>query len=105
MEKIDVRIFDRDYRLAVGPDEKAGLIAAAALVDETMRSVRDENRLTQLDRIAVGAALRLAEALIATRQGLGPAVPAALPAPDAARRVRALAQAVEDELKRQDSLF
>jgi cell division protein ZapA len=48
MEKIDVRIFDRDYRLAVGPDEKAGLIAAAALVDETMRSVRDENRLTQL---------------------------------------------------------
>jgi biopolymer transport protein ExbB/TolQ len=53
----------------------------------------------------VGAALRLAEALIATRQGLDPAVPAALPAPDAARRVRALAQAVEDELKRQDSLF
>jgi cell division protein ZapA len=102
METIDVRIFDRDYRLAVGPDEKAGLIAAAALVDQTMRSVRDENRLTQLDRIAVGAALRLAEALIAAQQGNSGI---AVAAPEAARRVRALAQAVEDELKRQDSLF
>ena len=103
MEKIDVRIFDRDYRLAVGPDEKARLLAAAALVDETMRSVRDENRLTQLDRIAIGAALRLAEALIATRQGEPAAVP--VPAPETTRRLRALCQAVEDELKRQDTLF
>ena len=100
MEQIEVRILDRDYRLAVGPDEKAGLLAAAALVDETMRSVRDENRLTHLDRIAVGAALRLAEALLAARQ-----VDTSAPAARTARRLRAMNQALEDELKRQDSLF
>ena len=42
MEQIDVRILDRDYRLAVGPDEKPRLIEAAALVDQTMRTVRDD---------------------------------------------------------------
>lgn len=105
MEKIDVRIFDRDYRLAVGPDEKERLLAAAALVDQTMRSVRDEDRLNQLDRIAIGAALRLAEALIASRQGEPGALAALAPAPETTRRLRAMSQAVEDELKRQDTLF
>ncbi|MBU6272666.1 MAG: cell division protein ZapA [Betaproteobacteria bacterium] len=98
MEQIDVRILDRDYRLAVGPDEKPRLIEAAALVDQTMRAVRDENRLTHLDRIAIGAALQLAEQLILARQ------PAA-PGPDSARRLRAVNEALEAEIRRQESLF
>ena len=58
MEQIDVRILDKDYRLIVAAEDKPRLIEAAALVDEKMRSVRDDSRVTQLDRIAVGAALQ-----------------------------------------------
>jgi len=100
MEQIDVRILDKDFRLIVGEDEKARLLEAAALVDQKMRHVRDESRVTQLDRIAVGAALQLAEELIAARQA-----PAGSVAPDVTRRLRVLSESLEAELKRQDSLF
>jgi len=43
MEQIDVRILDRDYPLAVGPDEKPRLIEAAALVDQTIKDGCDAN--------------------------------------------------------------
>ena len=100
MEQIDVRILDKDYRLIVGADEKARLLEAAALVDQKMRLVRDESRVTHLDRIAVGAALQLAEELISARQS--PGGPAAV---ESTRRVRVMSDAIEAELKRQDTLF
>ncbi len=100
MEQIDVKIFDRDYRLAVGADDKARLLEAAALVDQRMRLIRDESRVMQLDRIAVSAALQLAEELLAART--------ATPTPasgDSIRRLKAMNAALEAELKRQDTLF
>lgn len=100
MEKIDVRILDKDYRLVVEPDEKARLIEAVALVDQKMRSVRDDNHVNQLDRIAVGAALQLAEELIAARQ-----TPGGPRAVEATRRLRVMNEALEAELRRQDTLF
>ncbi len=100
MEQIDVRILDKDYRLMVGADDKARLIEAAALVDQKMRSVREGSKVTQLDRIAVGAALQLAEDLIAARQSPGGPV-----AVETTRRVRLLNDALEEEIKRQDNLF
>ena len=100
MEQIDVRILDKDYRLMVGADDKARLIEAAALVDQKMRDVRESSKVTQLDRIAVGAALQLAEDLIAARQSPGGPV-----AVETTRRVRLLNEALEEEIKRQDNLF
>ena len=100
MEQIDVRILDKDYRLIVAAEDKPRLIEAAALVDDKMRSVRDDSRVTQLDRIAVGAALQLAEELIAARQS-----PGEPRGPDHSRRLRLLSTAIDTELERQDKLF
>ena len=56
MEQIDVKILDRDYRLAVSPDDRKRLLEAVAVVDEKMRSIRDAGKISGLDRIAVSRA-------------------------------------------------
>jgi cell division protein ZapA len=100
MEQIDVRILDRDFRLAVPSDEKARLIDAVRVVDEKMRSIRDAGRIAGVDRIAVMAALQLAHDLLDAREA-GSAAPAA----ESARRIRQMTEALDAELRRQESLF
>jgi cell division protein ZapA len=73
MEQIEVRILDRDFRLAVSADEKPRVLEAVRLVDERMRAVRDAGKVSGIDRIAVMAALQLAHQLIGSPEtGLGP---------------------------------
>lgn len=60
MEQIDVRILDREFRLAVAPAEKAALLATVRQVDDRMRALRDANRAMSVDRIATMAALQFA---------------------------------------------
>ena len=107
MEQIDVRILDRDYRLAVPTEEKERLIDAVRVVDEKMRSIRDAGRVAGLDRIAVMAALQLAHDLLGSRAT--PAAPdapeAAAPAAETVRRIRRMTEELDAELRRQESLF
>jgi cell division protein ZapA len=70
-EPIGVRILDRDYLVACPPDERAGLTAAAGLLDGRMREIRNGNRMAGIDRIAVLAALNLAHELLQQRSGGG----------------------------------
>jgi cell division protein ZapA len=102
MEQIDVRILDRDYRLAVPAEEKDRLLDAVRVVDEKMRSIRDAGRVAGLDRIAVMAALQLAHDLLGSRDA---AEAGTAPAADAARRIRKMTEDLDAELRRQDSLF
>jgi cell division protein ZapA len=100
MEQIDVRILDRDYRLAVSSDEKSKLIDAVRVVDDKMKAIRDAGRIAGIDRIAVMAALQLAHELITAQS-------AALPQPEAetGRRIRKMTEAIDAEMKRQESLL
>lgn len=102
MEQIDVRILDRDYRLAVPAEEKDRLLDAVRVVDEKMRSIRDAGRVAGLDRIAVMAALQLAHDLLGSRDAVEAGT---VPAADAARRIRKMTEDLDAELRRQDSLF
>jgi cell division protein ZapA len=100
MEQIEVRILDRDYRLAVPADEKARLLEAVRLVDDRMRSIRDAGRIAGQDRIAVMAALQIAHDLLGSRESAESA-----PSAEATRRIRKMTEDVDAELRRQDSLF
>ena len=100
MEQIHVRILDRDYRLAVPPDEKARLLDAVRVVDEKMRSIRDAGRVSGVDRIAVMAALQLAHDLLGSREAAE-----AAPSVEATRRIRSMTHELDAELRRQESLF
>ncbi|HYF59544.1 MAG TPA: cell division protein ZapA [Burkholderiaceae bacterium] len=100
MDQIDVRILDRDYRLAVAPEDKARLLEAVRIVGERMSSVRDAGRVSGVERIAVMAALQIAHELMDARDGAG-----AAPLEEASRRVRKLTEDLDAELRRQESLF
>ena len=103
MEQIDVRILDRDYRLAVSPDQRERLLEAVAMVDGRMRALRDSGRVAGIDRIAVMAALQLANELLgAPAAGAGAG---ATTTGDIIRRIRSIKEEIDAEIERQERLF
>ncbi len=66
-ESVKVKIMDRDYVFACAPDEKESLLQCVALVDEKMSAIKNMGKLAQIDRIAVMAALMIANDLMAAR--------------------------------------
>ena len=100
MEQIDVRILDRDYKLAVSAEEKAQLLEAVAIVDEEMRSIRDSGRVAGLERIAVMAALQVAIELLGATKGSGVST-----STEMLKRIRKMSEDLDQEIKRQESLF
>lgn len=67
-DPISVHILDRDYLVACAPEERAGLIEAARLLDGRMRDLRQASRSAPADRLAVMAALNLAHELLQVRE-------------------------------------
>lgn len=61
---VTVRILDKEYRVACESGEQDNLIASAKLLDEKMREIRGSGRVIGTDRIAVMAALNLANELL-----------------------------------------
>ena len=100
MAHVDVKILDRDYRLAVSDEGKENLLRAVAVVDEKMRSIREAGRISGLDRIAVMAALQLAHELLGSSGASGMAAQT-----DVLRKIRRMSEDVDAEIKRQESLF
>lgn len=100
MEQIDVRILDRDYKLAVSEHERQKLVDAASMVDAKMRSIRDAGRISGLERIAVMAALQLAHELLGASAGAATA-----PSGELMTRIRRMSEELDAEIKRQESLF
>ena len=66
---VAVRILDKEYRIACGPDEQTGLRESARMLDQRMREIRQTGRVIGTDRIAVMAALNIAYELIKLQQG------------------------------------
>jgi len=98
--QLDVKILDRDYRLAVSDEGKEDLLRAVTIVDEKMRSIREAGKVSGLDRIAVMAALQLAHELLSASAGTGSA-----PQAEVLRRIRRMSEDIDAEIKRQESLF
>ena len=61
---VTIRILEKDYHVACPADEKAALLESAELLNNKMREIRDSGKVVGLDRVAVMAALNLANELI-----------------------------------------
>jgi cell division protein ZapA len=61
---ISVSILDREYKVACEPSEREALRAAASLLDDRMREIKQAGNLMALERIAVMAALNMADELV-----------------------------------------
>lgn len=72
MERVDVAILGRDYSLACPPEEKAALLSAVRLVDQRMLAIKGVGKIASNERIAVMAAIQIANELLSMRAPDGP---------------------------------
>jgi cell division protein ZapA len=61
---VTIRILEKEYHVACPAAEKAALIASAEFLNGKMREIRDSGKVVGLDRVAVMAALNLANELL-----------------------------------------
>ncbi len=64
---VSVRILEKEYQVACPANEKSDLLAASDLLNSKMREIRDSGKVVGLDRVAVMAALNLANELLKTQ--------------------------------------
>ncbi len=65
--QVSVRILDKEYQVACPVNERTDLLDSAEMLNEKMREIRDSGRIVGLDRIAVMAALNMANDLMHAR--------------------------------------
>ena len=61
---VTIRILEKEYHVACPAEEKAALMASAEMLNNKMREIRDSGKVVGLDRVAVMAALNLANELL-----------------------------------------
>lgn len=61
---VNIKILEKEYQIACPAEERKALINAAEMLNNKMREIRDSGKVVGLDRIAVMAALNLANDLI-----------------------------------------
>jgi len=62
--QVSIRILDKEYQVACPADERTDLLDSAEVLNAKMREIRDSGRIVGVDRIAVRAALNMANDLL-----------------------------------------
>ena len=66
--RVTVRILEKEYQISCPPEERVALLDSAEFMNARMREIRDGGKVIGLDRIAVIAALNMANELLRIRQ-------------------------------------
>lgn len=90
---ISVSILDKEFIVACPPNSENALIAAADLLDIQMRQIRQTGRVIGTERIAVMAALNMANEFLTLKNA-----PKSELADDLKDRLRFLSQKIDDVL-------
>lgn len=96
---LDVNIMGRNYRVACADDEREALLAAVAFVDKKMTEIKAASKIAGTERIAVMAALNIANELLSVRLGGG------FDIAELRRRMNSMQSKLDQALSQQDSLF
>ena len=62
--RVSVRILEKEYFVACSHEERSDLLDSAEFLNNKMKEIRDSGKVVGLDRIAVIAALNLANELL-----------------------------------------
>lgn len=65
---VSVKILEKEYQISCPAEERKSLLDSAELLNAKMREIRDSGKVVGLDRIAVMAALNMANELIGARR-------------------------------------
>ena len=96
--RVSVRLLDREYQVACPAEERSDLLDSAEYLDGKMRELRESGNVVGLERIAVIAALNIANELIKQRKQ-GSVVEG-----DLGARLRSLRERVESALEKGQQL-
>jgi len=109
--QLDIEILGREYKVACKERERAELLEAVGFLDAKMREIRDGNKVAGVDRIAVMAALNMANDLLRARRAPPAVAPldrdsaADVDGADAQRRIRTMQAAIDQLMASQEKLF
>jgi cell division protein ZapA len=109
--QLDIQILGRDYKVACKEHERADLLAAVGFLDKRMREIRDGGKISGADRIAVMAALNLANELLRERRAPASATTATrgssagVDGPETRRRIMAMQAAIDQTMAGQEKLL
>ena len=99
IKTLDVKILDRELRIACPEEERAELLDAVAYLDKKMREIHDTGKIASVERIALMAALNITHELLGMKVGRG------VDLADFTRRMNAMQAAIDEALAEQDTLF
>lgn len=68
MSALSLKILDKELKVSCPPEQAERLTEAARLLDTRMREIREQAKAASADRVALMAALNLANDLIQARQ-------------------------------------
>ncbi|MCL2872359.1 MAG: cell division protein ZapA [Betaproteobacteria bacterium] len=109
MAALDVQVLGRAYKVACKERERAALIEAVAMLGERMETIQSSNKSISIERIAVIAALNLANELLQTRVERDEAREEAASAPEdlvnVQRRLRELHLSIDKVLAEPEKLL
>jgi len=90
---VNVKILEKEYQISCPAEERKALVDSAEMLNNKMREIRDSGKVVGLDRIAVMAALNMANDLIAAN-GVGQLLES-----EAKGKLRAMRERVESALQ------
>ena len=96
---LDVSIMGRSYRVTCAEEEREALLAAVAYVDKKMTEIKAASKVAGTERIAVMAALNIANELLSIKIGSG------FDIAELKRRMNSVQSKLDQALSQQDSLF
>ncbi|KPJ81737.1 MAG: hypothetical protein AMJ58_04035 [Gammaproteobacteria bacterium SG8_30] len=67
VNRVSIRILEKEYHVACPAEERRALLDSAEFLNRKMREIRDSGKVVGLDRIAVMAALNIANELLRTQ--------------------------------------
>ena len=96
---IEVSILGRSYKIACKEGERDALMEAVAYLDGKMGEIKNNGKVSGVDRIAVMAALNIAHEFLSTKLGNG------FDIGQARRRISQIEAKLDEAIARQDKLF
>ena len=96
---IEVTVLDRTLKIACKEDEKADLLNAVEYLDAKMREIKANSKVLSVERVAIMAALNIAHELLSARSASG------FDSEAFERRMKSMAEAIDEAMSAQEHLF
>ena len=99
IKTLDIKLLDRELRVACPEEERGELLDAVAYLDKKMREIRSAGKIASVERIALMAALNITHELLSVKVGRG------FDLAEFKRRMDRMETAIDQALAEQDALF